>query len=193
MSDSKLSSALNEAQNIIEAAEKRAKELIDQAAGTRDKAKELGYQEGYEEGMREAVQSAVRLLEDRGAIGNSLAEEAARLALAIAGTVIGEHVKVHPDTIREIAVRALQEAVTGDSVVVITHPEDLPTLEKASQELRRVAGGVGVVLESDAEMSRGSCLVRSEFGEVDARIETLLETIAAKLGVALKSSNGKGS
>lgn len=191
MSESKLSQALDEAQSIIEAAEKRAGELQEKAQSEYDQAKERGFQEGFEHGQRQAVDSAVRLLEDSGAIGDNLANQAARLALAIAGTVVGEHIRVAPDTIKEIARKALQESIIGETAIVVVHPEDKKTLEKASAELRRMAGGVGIGIEEDPELSRGSCVVRTDFGEVDARIETLLDTIRRRLGVQI-DSNGKG-
>lgn len=185
----KLAQALSEAEAIIGAAEKRAEEIKLEAQAELERAREKGYQEGVEQGRLDAVETAVRLLEDGGAIGESLAGEAAKLAIAISSTVIGEQVSITPEVVKNIAVKALQESIIGESAVLVVHPDDKSTLEESYNELRRVAGGVGIAIEDDKSISRGGCVVRTEFGEVDAQIDVLLDTIAARLGVRRDDSS----
>lgn len=178
-----LTSALSEAQSIIEAAEQRAAEIRAEAEKTFQQARDNGYREGYEKGLENAAQRALRLISDSAQVGDKLAQEAAKLALAISATVIGEQLKVDEDTVRRIAVRALQESVIGDSVTVIIHPDDRDTLNGAMQNLKRIAHGAAISIETDGSLDRGSCVVRTEFGEVDASIEALLEAVANRLGL----------
>jgi len=186
----KLTTALSDAQSIIEAAERRAAELRVKTEGAYSEAYGKGYQQGIAEGKEHAVASAVRLLEDGGLIGDKLAHQAARLALAIAGNVIGEQVKVDPTLVRRIAVNALQQSIIGNSATIVVHPEDRAALENFATELRQVAGGIAVGVSTDPVISRGGCLVRTDFGEVDATISTLIEAIAARLGVSISRTEG---
>jgi len=182
----KLSSALSEAQSIIEAAEQRAEKLQQQATAAYDQAKSDGYDEGFKLGQEEAAKTAVRLISETTALSEALSREAAKLAVAICEQVIGEHMKVEPETVKRLAVRGLQEAIIGDSVTLVVHSEDEHTLKSSLKELRRIAGGGSIAIETDPGMTRGGCVVRTEFGEVDVSIDNLISSVSAHLGLALK-------
>jgi flagellar assembly protein FliH len=146
-------------------------------------AYEQGFKEGYQSGEQEAVESAIRIIEQSTTLTNSLAEEAAKLAMAIASAVIGEQVSVAPETVKGIAAKALQESVIGETVTISINPKDKPTLDSGSELLSRIANGAKLLIETDEDITQGGCIVRSDFGEVDASIEVLLEAIAQRLGL----------
>ena len=185
---SPLSTALSEAESIISAAEKRAEEIVQRAENTYEELREKGYQDGLQKGHAEVAATAVRLMDDSTAISEKLSEEAAHLALAICTSILGEQVKVAPETVCQIALRALQEAVVGEAVTILVNPNDQKILKSVGDELRRVANGAAVSIESNETMIQGGCLVRTDFGEVDASIEALLSAIAERLGL---QSNGQ--
>ncbi len=179
----KLASVLSEAQSIIQAAEARARDLQAQAQRVHDEAREEGYRKGYDQGYRDAVSSAVRLLEDTATLGDRLAHEAAKLATAIASYIIGEHVRVAPNAVKKFAIRALQESVVGESARIAVNPDDEAVVKGALDDLRRIAGGAPVEVEVDSQLTRGGCVVRTSFGEVDASVEALVKAVASRLGV----------
>lgn len=178
-----LGAALSEAQNIVEAARTRAADIEARARRTFEEAQENGYREGFKAGEAKAADAAVRLIEESVVVGERLSEEAAALALAICQTIIGEQIKVSPETAKKIALRALKESVVGDSITIFVAPEDRQMMLASIDELRRIAGGSNVSIEAEPLLSRGSARVRTEFGEVDASIETLLSTVAQRLGI----------
>ena len=179
-SGSKLSSAISEAQNIIEAAEQRAQLLEAKTKRNFEEAYQQGYAAGLERGFNDATQQAVHLLEDSGAVGDQLAKQ---LALAICQMVINEHIKVDGQTAKAIAIKALQEAVVGETAIIMANPDDCAMLTQFQEELRRIAGGAGIRIEADASIGKGGCIVKTDFGEVDARIETLLKGVRTRLGL----------
>lgn len=178
-----VSAALTEAQSILAAAEERARDLKNSAEKAYEEARQKGYAEGYENGKTEATNQALRLIQESALVGQRLSTEAARLAIAISSTVIGEHVKADPELVQKIAARALQQSVVGDTITIIANPEDKKVLTKAIESFRRLAGGASVAIEEDPATVRGGCIVRTEFGEVDASIPVLLESMARQLGV----------
>ncbi len=178
-----LSSALTDAESIIGAAEKRAVEILTQAKHIHEEAKERGFTQGLEEGKAEVAREAVRLVEDTTKLNEKLANAAARLAIEISRSLLGEEIKAKPELVKTLAIKALQESITGESVQLIVHPEDRAVLEAAHGELKRIAGGAKITFESDATLSRGGCVLKTEFGEVDASIESLLEALKNKLGL----------
>jgi flagellar assembly protein FliH len=173
--------ALSEAQSIIEAAEQRARELSLKAETSYKEAKALGYEEGFKQGMEDASKKAVRFIQESTSIADRLAEEAAKLALAISSSVVREHICVSPETVKKIALGAIQESVVGDSVVLTVNPEDKTILESALGDIRRIAGTAGISIETSPTLSRGGCIVKTDFGEVDASIETMLECVKERL------------
>lgn len=181
-----VSTALSEAQTIISAAEQRAAELKSSAEQAYEEARQAGFAAGFEEGVIEATKKSVRLIEEGSLIGRRLSEEAARLAIAICGTIIGEHVRVDPELVRKIAERALQQSVVGDVITLIVHPDDKPKLLESMDSFRRLANGASVSLDEDPAVSRGGCIVRTEFGEVDASLPVLIDSMANQLGIKMK-------
>ena len=185
---SNLTNALSEAQSIIEAAELRAQEILTKAEQSYQEAKKTGLESGFEEGLSRASRQAVRMLESTGSLQESLAREAAKLAIAIAAKVLDEQLSIKPELVEKIALNALQGSVIGDAVTIILHPEDQPIIKKRTKDLKRLADGASIGLETDETINRGGCIVRTEFGEVDARIETLLESVREHLGLKLEDS-----
>lgn len=183
MSERKLGPVLNEAQEIITAAESRAREILEQAEEIRHSAREAGYAEGHQAGQDEVVSTSIRLLEESAKLSERLSVEAARLAIAICSYVIGRHVEVSPETVRHIALRALQESVIGESARIAVHPADYTVIEAAIPEFRRLAGGASIFVETDETLTRGGCVLRTDFGEVDSSIEALIDAISVRLGI----------
>lgn len=180
-SPSNLSAALSQAQSIVEAAEARALKLEKDAKKSYLEAKERGYEEGLIVAQQEVFNEAVRLIEDTSKLQESLAKEAAQLALAIAGVVVDGEISTKPERVIKIALRALRESVVGENVVLLCNDKDTSQLESALSEFRKLAGGAAISIEADDSIARGGCIVRTEFGEVDASIERLLRNIAERL------------
>lgn len=181
-----LSEALTEAHNIVNAAKQRANQLLQEAEQIHNQAKDDGYAQGYKDAQKSVADTAIRLIREGAEVGEQLSEEAAKLALAICKTIIGEHVTVSVDAAKQLALRALREAVIGEMAVVAVHPDDEAVLRRAENELRRVAGGATITFVSDSSISRGGCIVQTDFGEVDASIDALLESVADRLGIPFK-------
>ena len=91
--------------------------------------------------------------------------------------------KVDPALVRKVAERALQQSIAGDTVTIFVHPDDSEQINSALDHLRRLAGGAKVLVETDSMLTRGGCLVRTEYGEVDASIELLIGSVAQRLGL----------
>lgn len=178
-----LGAALSEAQNIVEAARLRAADIEAAARKNFEEARDEGYREGFQAGEAKAADAAIRLIEESIVVGERLSEEAAALAVAICQTIIGEQIKVSPETAKKIALRALKESVVGDSITIFVHPEDRQMMLASLDEIKRIAGGSNVTIEGEPLLSRGGARVRTEFGEVDASIESLLNTVAQRLGI----------
>jgi len=104
------------------------------------------------------------------------------LALAVAGRVIGRAVEAEPVAVA-VAERALRRARLRRRLTLRAHPGDLGALGEALPRLRALAAPGELALAEDATVGRGGVRLETEAGEVDARVETQLEALAAELEV----------
>ena len=85
----------------------------------------------------------------------------------------------------EVVEAAIREALTQveetANVHILLHAEDLALLRSSASELVADAGSGRLRLMVSPEVTRGGCVVRTHFGEVDARRETKLEQIRKAL------------
>lgn len=100
----------------------------------------------------------------------SLALEVARKL--VAGMPISEaHVEA---TVRD----ALADIENKTGLRVQLHPEDLTLLERVeSPLLRSGTGAEQITFEVSSEVTRGGCIVQTNFGSIDARRETKFEVL----------------
>lgn len=177
MSEKSLSSAIDEAQNILDVANRKAKKLLHEAQLKYEEAKEKGHKEGIEQAKIEVSKTAVRLIQDSSTIGNQLAKHAAELAFAITEKIINKSVELEPEIAINIALNALKETVVGSNVSIITNEQDAKILKQNAKLLSKVSSGNKIEIITDSDISRGGCIVKTDYGEVDSRISTLIEAI----------------
>lgn len=194
--------AREEAARIVSAARAERERLI---AGARDEGFRKGQAEGLaagrEQGRKEGLTAALGECRERfkaiaegweGALSawNREREEmmqagrtdVVRLAALLAEKVTKRRLELDPGLVTDVMSAALEAATASSEAMVVVHPEDeglvreaLPGVARAIGESRRVS------LATDASLSRGSCVVRTRGGAVEATIEGQLSRMAAAL------------
>ncbi len=154
---------------------------------------DLGYREGYSEGKRQAsseIQRAVKSLEGilrdleefRKQALESLKEQILELSVAVAKKVIRRELELDRSGILEVIREAIRRVTEDDLIRIHVSPEDLDLVRRHREELLKELGeSKKLVLYPDPEVSPGGCFVETEFAEVDARIETQIETLVESL------------
>ena len=62
------------------------------------------------------------------------------------------------------------------------HPDDAALLgEHAAEVVRALASSGDAEIAPDATFARGSCVIQTKHGTIDARLETLLDRIVSEL------------
>jgi flagellar biosynthesis/type III secretory pathway protein FliH len=167
--------AEREAERIVAEATSRAQEL---GARARAEAESAGRRQGEIEGvaiLARAHAARARLLTET-------EDDVARLALGIARKIVEAELALNGEAIARIVSSALQSARLGRAVVVRVHPDELASLEASRPTLSAAAGrSEGLVLRPDPSVGRGGCVVESELGTIDARLDTQLDAIERAL------------
>jgi len=104
------------------------------------------------------------------------------LAKAIAERVLRRELKDDFETPKQFLKEALELAAGAQQLKVELNPADHATLgEQASQIVSAVSRAGDVEIIASPTVSRGGCVVRTEFGEIDQQIETQLQRIQQEL------------
>lgn len=155
--------------------------------------------EGYEAGRAEALAALSPALEalqtsvsaaqaERMAAADQLEINAVDLAMFLAEKIVQGALAVEPQRVVEAVRGALRGIVERERVTVLVHPEDLELVREAMDEMRATLGGIEhCEVQAERRVARGGAIVRTQDGDVDARIETKLqrarEVVQNALGV----------
>jgi type III secretion protein L len=162
-----------DAAHIIEAAHTEARAILDAARQERQAVLKDARREGYDEGLQlwhAAVEEANAVRDRRMAESEP---ELVRLAVRIAEKIIGEELRLNPQTTVSIARQCLQWLRREKSVVLRVSPAEIDLLRERIDSLREAAGPHrSIEVIADPAISCGGCIVESEYGVIDARVET---------------------
>jgi type III secretion system HrpE/YscL family protein len=173
-----------EARRILEEAQTRAREITETAREGHAEAVRRGFEEGYARGAEEwaaAIRAAQQSVSD--AMARSQ-QQVARLALRVAEKILRQKLETSPEALVPVVDEALRslQAQPQSRVVLRVHPADQPVLApRRTRWLARFPGLESLKVVADEELPRGSCRIESDFGTVDATIETQLAAIERHL------------
>lgn len=165
-----------EAESLIARAQERARQIEEQAKGEFRKARD----EGLRQGRREAEQE----MADRLAKAARLADIAAErhlpglieLASQMASQLVRSELELRPQAISHICREVIRENRPGRKLKLLLHPGDLERLREEGSPLIE-DGDVHIDLEAAPDLQPGGCVVRSELGQVDARLNVQLKEL----------------
>lgn len=178
-----------EAGAIRARAEEEARRILDEA---RSKVAHLADDAAREAREREIARVTAELLGVRAAEEKRRAGEIDRsiaVATALAERVIGEGLRIEPERIAVLATEALREARGARRVRIEASPDDVAPLRAA---LALLGTEVTDIVPSE-ELGRGSLVVVTDLGRVDARLTPQLDRLAAALRDVFAAPSIQGS
>ena len=160
--------------------------------------KEQAYKSGFEDGkeiMREeqgkVVQLFQSLMEDlrqqRVEYIKSAEKDLVSLSLEIASKVIRRRIEQDDKVILKNLRHALKHLLDKGRIIIRLNPADLSIVSKHCKDIKSAEGLKELILEEDSKITRGGCLIYSELGHIDARIESQLELIGQALSGAAQT------
>lgn len=183
----------------------RAEQLLAEAEERSRQKEREGFEKGLEEGRAQglaeakqrlepvvaAVEEACRKLEQhRKALLWDCEKSLARMAVAVARCVLRREVKADIQAVGEMVSHAIKEVEMNDILSLNIHPDDWDALnevglvgEEAAINLPR-----GIQVVRDESVGRGGCVIRSEEGSIDGRLDEQLSAILARFEDELEKS-----
>lgn len=168
-------------QQVLSAAEEAARILAD-AEAARDEIRAEAWRTGYAEGLQqwEAVLEEARAQGER--YRKDCQADFVRLAIRIAGKILGEELQAAPERVAAIVGEALKSVTRERALTIRVAPGAAAVLTPHLAKLReRLPQDCSVRLAESAEIAEGGCMIVSELGTIDARVEVQLEMLERAL------------
>ncbi len=168
---------------------------------TRLAARDAGLHEAQAQMQDYAAEAAARLIDQRlatalpalHAAAEALQAErdrwlirweqtAVRVGVAIAEKLLKTQIATRPELASGMIAEALRLAAGQPRITVHLHPDDLAAWgDRASRIVESLTTCADSTLVPDPSVARGGCRIQTLHGEIDARVETMLERLAEEL------------
>lgn len=162
------------ARQILHDAEEKAAQMIVQATFEAEKMREEAYREGREAAVAEFTEIIAAALQQRETMVRELEKELLKLSVKLAEKIIGREINGNKKTVVDIVSTALRNVRQQHQLIIRVNPADLPQLEEAKSSFTHTGRAEFLYFEPDQKVSPGGCIIESEVGTVDARLETQL-------------------
>jgi flagellar assembly protein FliH len=203
--DQMINSAKEEAAAIIAEAKVIAEQSSNEALQQVDRIKQQAYDDGYQKGQQEGhIQGKQSGLDEMQVLINDAAEKAQRMlttgekeakemilaaerqiieiALAVAGRILACQIEENPMIVLPIVKKALEKVRDQEQIVLRVSADDYEVVVQAKQEFQNIVGREqALTISVDRTIERGSCIVDTSYGLVDAKIDTQFDALKKAL------------
>ena len=151
---------------------------------------EQAYISGFEKGEKEGRESSKNRIEtllislDQALLGIDKAKkdlfliserEAVELALSIAGKIIHQEVSTDRGVVLNVVKAALKKVTKHKKIKIRLNPADLDFMNEVKSQMPGLVDSFDeVIFEGDTSIGDGGCVIDTNFGDIDARIEKQL-------------------
>lgn len=158
-------------------------------------ARQSGYQDGYRDGLvalegfkqsfaqqttAQVGQVVAAFQAQLDALESQLAATVAATATLLARQVVRAEVSARPELVARVAEEAVNAVLlSARHIRVFVHPDDLSMVASGAAEALEARGAR---LMPSSQVLRGGCLIESDLGRIDARIDSRWSQAAAVLG-----------
>lgn len=162
--------AQHEAEAILEHAQREAAALLDHARVEAEALRARTRDELQAEAARRLAELEVHAREQ---LERSRSDLQA-LAIGIAERILHGELRQHPAHVAGVVAACLEGALAAHQLRIRVHPDDVPYVERSLPE--------GASVHADPAIARGGCLIETDAGQIDGRLETQLAAVREALG-----------
>ena len=152
-------------------------------------AQEKGYAEGFKKAEQDAkeefkpfldtTENIIRELSGfRKKMYSKVEREMIEMVISLVKKVIHFELSTRDDSIQEMIRLAVQSVLDKESMIIKINPADKEHAENFRPELQHMFGEIkNISFESSTGIERGGCIIETNFGTVDARMDKLGDQI----------------
>lgn len=173
----------------VQAYQEGFRDGLEQGTGEGEKA-------GFEQAAKELEPALVSLQQGLLQLKNlrqdtyqNIENEVVELVLAIARKVVCREIKLDREVVACVAREALAKVEAPGRIKIKLNTSDLQFIDKTKYQLSDLIGNIdNVILEAEDRIERGGCVIETDLGEIDARIEKQLQVVEESFRSALGNS-----
>lgn len=181
--------------------EKILEENRKKAASIQEEFYQKGYTEGKEKGFEEALENEGARLAEASKILENLIQEMSRfketqyknceeelleIIIVLTKKLLSNELSINKDVVLNVVRAAISGAVGNDKIKIIINPEDHDNIAKHKEEFLHMVDGLkNISVAADSSISKGGCLIETDYGDIDARLDKQLENVEENLKASL--------
>ena len=169
--------AHDKARAIVRQAEAEAAAILEKARAEAEAIRETARRSGFRDGLANWEARGAELLDARRRLVDDARPQIVDAALRVASKILHRQLETEPESVAKVVEEAIRTlgGSTAHRLRVLVNPEDAPAVCELRKRLRDEDPMWEVlVISTDESMARGGCRVTSEYGEIDASVETQL-------------------
>ncbi|MEW5693115.1 MAG: FliH/SctL family protein [Candidatus Hydrogenedentota bacterium] len=178
--------AQNEKQKIITEANSEKQRIIEEF---QKQGYDSGYKQGFEKISKEALsllKQADKVLEKSLAIKHYIIDTARgdllNVIRLICNKILHKEISLSPEVITPRVEYALKKLQEKEKIVVRIHPDSIPELEGHREHFYKEIRGLDhLVFKEDPSLELGDCILETDFGSIDSRVESEVLEITERL------------
>jgi len=174
--------AEGEAKSIIARAKREARELATATEAEVKAAIEAARDKGKASGLADTEELQGRMKSLGTTLQHEVEPEALKASMQMARRFIETELERHPEVIVDIVRQALLSVRHQREVFVRVNPDHVGILEDRKREIVDVLGRAkDIDIREDPDLEPGGCVIETEIGAIDARLETQFEVLGRAL------------
>jgi flagellar assembly protein FliH len=170
-----------------------AEAMLSEAEEKGQKIYEEAYTKGFQHGQSDAeakvLEETETLLDYLRDLGQAISlsqekvimsaeESIGKLALAVAGKLIRREIHADESVVEDIVRESLEAVKSGNSIKLKVNARDIDRIRDCKDILLQAADNIpDFEIVEDPRIEQGGCIIETDFGIVDARIDSQLQEI----------------
>ena len=156
-------------------------------------AEKIAYEMGYNQGVSEGRKTGEKTIEPvltkfekalseleriKQNLSHMAEVEAVNLSLAIAKKIVGNEISINKNVILNIVKEALKKVDGHENIKIKVNPLEFQIIEESRNELKKITNCMeNIEIIADHEISQGGCVIETNIGDIDARIEKQFKVV----------------
>lgn len=175
-------SSIKKASEILKTVKAEALVYKGDVAKECETIKEVAYREGYAEGLNKLNEIILKLNSEIEKFEEETKKKILPIALKAAKKILGEEIKLNPESIVDIVIQALKPVTEHHKIKIFVNKDDLSIIEKNKEKIKNILGQVKVLsIQERDDIEPGGCMIETEAGIINAQLENQWRALEAAL------------
>ena len=175
-------STLLSCKELLETTKRDAEEYRKQVAAECEEIKAHAEKEGFQAGFEQWTQTVSYLEGEIAKVQKELQKVVMPVAVKAAKKIVAAELKVNPEVVLDIVASTLKSIAQHKRVVLYVNKKDFDLLESSKSKLKPIFEELeSLSIRDRDDIEPGGCVVETEVGIVNARLEDRWRTLEAAL------------